>query len=819
MPRPHPTRRLATAAMALLVGPAALAALLPGAAHAATVTCGQVLTASVTLDNDLIDCPDDALIVGAHGITIDLNGHTIDGDLFAPPPQEPPEPPPVPDPPTEPPIEPVEPPEPARVGIVNDGFDNVVITNSSPTPAKIREFDHGVQLFTGTTANTVEKLTVELNVVNGIELTDADSGNQIRNNVIDRQAKDGIALLGGSTGNVVTANTISATTDRGLLIQGSNGNRVEGNTIHASAGRGVVLDGSTNTTVVSNVFTDNGGGALNVTLGSNNTLVEQNTISRAAGSVALLSDGIVVSGSTGGTIRTNTVHDGGGAGVRLTGGANTNTVRGNDVSRNSIGVAVNASSGNLVEANTANAGTGFGFELKDSTGNHVLANTANQNNSAGISVSGTAPAGQGNLIEANTANANKDGILTSGGGHTLTANTTNNNVSWGIKAAPGTIDGGGNVATGNGESAQCLGVVCTAAPPPPGTCAVVSAAADTDSWVNKADPTKNNGTDSVLKVTSKAPANDTRALIRFALPTAPAGCQVGDADLKLRSSGPAGRTIEMLQAAGAWTEAGVTWANQPATTGTAATAASGTGTITWDVTGQVQAMYGGTNNGFLVRDAAEGSPAGPEQQYNSREKVADNPPELVVTFVQCPSGGCPPPPPPPPPPAPSCGTLTGAADADSWVNEADPTKNLGTDSVLKVTSKAPAHDTRALVRFALPAIPAGCQVVGAELRLHSSGPVGRTIEVQQVGGAWTESAVTWNNQPAVTGQTATAPSGTGTTVWTVTGQVQAMYAGPNQGFLVRDAVEGGAGAEQQYNAREKGADNPPQLVITLGPSA
>ena len=53
--------------------------------------------------------------------------------------------------------------------------------------------------------------------------------------------------------------------------------------------------------------------------------------------------------------------------------------------------------------------------------------------------------------------------------------------------------------------------------------------------------------------------------------------------------------------------------------------------------------------------------------------------------------------------------------------------------------------------------------------------------------------------------------------WGVTSHVQAMYSGTNTGFLIRDATENGPGADQAFNSREKGADNPPQLVITFGP--
>ena len=40
-------------------------------------------------------------------------------------------------------------------------------------------------------------------------------------------------------------------------------------------------------------------------------------------------------------------------------------------------------------------------------------------------------------------------------------NTANDNGEWGIEGVPGTIDGGGNRASGNAQPAQCLNVVCS----------------------------------------------------------------------------------------------------------------------------------------------------------------------------------------------------------------------------------------------------------------------------------------------------------------------------------------------------------------------
>jgi hypothetical protein len=45
----------------------------------AGVACGAVLTSDTVLERDLTDCPGDGLVIGAAGITVDLNGHTVDG--------------------------------------------------------------------------------------------------------------------------------------------------------------------------------------------------------------------------------------------------------------------------------------------------------------------------------------------------------------------------------------------------------------------------------------------------------------------------------------------------------------------------------------------------------------------------------------------------------------------------------------------------------------------------------------------------------------------------------------------------------------------
>ena len=165
-----------------------------------------------------------------------------------------------------------------------------------------------------------------------------------------------------------------------------------------------------------------------------------------------------------------------------------------------------------------------------------------------------------------------------------------------------------------------------------------------------------------------------------------------------------------------------------------------------------------------------------------------------------------------------CVTATVTADADSWVGQNTPAATNGASPSLAVRSKASANQ-RALVHFALPAVPSGCMVTGANLRLNAtSATKGRTVAAVALATPWTEGAVTWSNQPATTGATATTASGTGWRQWTVTAQVKTMYAGANNGFVIRDAGEGTGNAAQSFGSREGGSGTAPQLVVTFGPA-
>jgi hypothetical protein len=91
---------------------------------------------------------------------------------------------------------------------------------------------------------------------------------------------------------------------------------------------------------------------------------------------------------------------------------------------------------------------------------------------------------------------------------------------------------------------------------------------------------------------------------------------------------------------------------------------------------------------------------------------------------------------------------------------------------------------RSLVHFVQPAIPSGCAVGGATLRLNSAfAATGRTLHALWAAAAWTELGVTGSNQPATSGAVPTTASGTGWRTGTVTSHVVTMYTGANDAFV------------------------------------
>jgi hypothetical protein len=164
--------------------------------------------------------------------------------------------------------------------------------------------------------------------------------------------------------------------------------------------------------------------------------------------------------------------------------------------------------------------------------------------------------------------------------------------------------------------------------------------------------------------------------------------------------------------------------------------------------------------------------------------------------------------------------------ADAYVRQQYPSSNYGTGTFMNVVRQE-AKNERSLVEFDLSTVPAGSNIRSARLELNAAGTSSpsQQLDVHHITAPWTESGVTWSNQPTYSGTAdAFIQGGTlgGWKAWDVTSVVQAWVAGtyPNYGFLVKSNLETGTSSNGYIIAtREYGGETRPILRVncTLGP--
>lgn len=171
--------------------------------------------------------------------------------------------------------------------------------------------------------------------------------------------------------------------------------------------------------------------------------------------------GITVAGSDANVIEKNSLIDNDGDAIRL-GLSDGNVVRKNVAVGNVFGIGVaDGSDGNLVEKNSVSATDVFAIAVFSNSMNNRLEKNVVLGTRLGDGIIVAADS-SGTQITRNVANDNADdGIDVDNPATTVTQNTANDNADLGIEAVPGTTDGGGNRASGNGNPAQCTGVSCS----------------------------------------------------------------------------------------------------------------------------------------------------------------------------------------------------------------------------------------------------------------------------------------------------------------------------------------------------------------------
>jgi parallel beta-helix repeat protein len=325
------------------------------------VSCGQVLTRTTTVGNDLVDCAGDGLVVGSDNMTIDLNGYTIDGVGLG-------------------------------AGVRNEGFSFVTVRNGT-----IQQFDQGVLLGPGTQTSLVEDVTALDNQVAGIELTSTGTGNQVRDNSLVANGT-GIALL-ASAGTTISGNTVSGTPNIAIVLEASSGNTLLANTVSEGGDGGIDLSlASNDNRLEGNVVTSTGDAGISVTDSDGNELVSNTAHGNSDAGIALsTANGGVVSGND---VRFNP------AGIELLGSSGNRVESNNASSTTGIGIEVGSGSlDNDVLSNVAGANAGHGIYVADEAlllpGNLLDGNTASGNGGDGIHV-----AKGGHTISDSTANSN-----------------------------------------------------------------------------------------------------------------------------------------------------------------------------------------------------------------------------------------------------------------------------------------------------------------------------------------------------------------------------------------------------------------------------
>ncbi len=302
----------------VVVGTFSLPASAASAHHTTAVRCGDTVTHSVSLANDLMDCPGAGLVIGANHITLNLNGHTISGRLEG------------------------------AVGIDNSaGYDGVTIENGA-----VRNFTNGVMLLEHATGNRVQRLTLNSDnsnggADNGILIFDSDH-NRIAHNSISGSF-NGI-FLGNTTDSTVSRNRVSDVND-GIFLFNAERNAVERNVIAGVAGTGVILVQSSYNRITRNSSHRNGNGIFAVD-GSSHNHIEKN---------------VVVGNSD--------------TGVLLDQHADDNVIARNFASGNGFaGIAVGGSDRTLVSRNVASHNPGAGIAVVDASIDTVVErNQANGN--------------------------------------------------------------------------------------------------------------------------------------------------------------------------------------------------------------------------------------------------------------------------------------------------------------------------------------------------------------------------------------------------------------------------------------------------------
>jgi parallel beta-helix repeat protein len=280
-------RRIALA-ICLLAFPLASPAGGGALAQTAPLSCGDTITVDATLDRDLLDCPNNGIVIGADDITLDLNGHTISGDgkPFKACPER----------------------EFCDFGVLNNGHDGITVRNGL-----VGQFDSGVLVGRAREARVLDISSSQNTSFGFVVFRSAKilvRGSSGSRNIAPEG--DGMGLFESHDVRIVD-NEFRRNPGPGIHVQASTDTLIKGNLISHSS-PGILLGGeeradrADRNQVRGNHFVGNAAGVL---LGrGNRNVIARNRFSRDG-------DGIAIENARGNLVARNVILDARKSGIYL----------------------------------------------------------------------------------------------------------------------------------------------------------------------------------------------------------------------------------------------------------------------------------------------------------------------------------------------------------------------------------------------------------------------------------------------------------------------------------------------------------------------
>jgi hypothetical protein len=217
------------------------------------VKCGDTITTDTTLHADLVNCPNNGIVIGADHITLNLNGHRVDGDGAL--------------------VHNCPSGEDCDVGIDNPGHDGVTVKGGA-----VRQFGVGVLAYQ-TRHLRLKRLAVSHNHFSGIVI--AASTHAVLKHLLttaDGLTTDQSGMAFFDTDHLrLKDSKLRANGDIGLYDENLDRSRLIGNTFSRNPEAGALVNGDGNL-VAHNRFRRDGVG---VGLGGNDNIVRRNLVAHS----------------------------------------------------------------------------------------------------------------------------------------------------------------------------------------------------------------------------------------------------------------------------------------------------------------------------------------------------------------------------------------------------------------------------------------------------------------------------------------------------------------------------------------------------------